>query len=196
MSLYKYINTINNSGKKLFLTKDLHNLFRVNSERTLEDIIRRMIDEKIFTSLERGKYMLAMSQVSDFEIAQFLYSPSYISFETALNYHGILSQFPIEITSATTKSTERKEVLEKSYSYSKISTRLFVGYSKEGDSLIALPEKALFDQLYMIAKGIKTTEYLDEMDYTHINKNILGTYLDLSSVKLAGTIRNLINSYL
>lgn len=196
MSTYKYLNVIHNSGKKLFKTSDLQSLLQISSARTLEDIIKRLVDEQILISLERGKYMLAMSQVSDFEIAQFLYSPSYISFETALNYHGILSQFPLEISSATTKSTERKEVLEKSYSYSKISTRLFVGYSKEGDSLIALPEKALFDQLYMIAKGIKTTEYLDEMDYTHINRNILGTYLDLSSVKLAGTIRNLINSYL
>lgn len=197
MSTYKHLNTINNSGKKIFLTQDLQNLLGIDSKRTLEDLIKRFISEKIFISLERGKYMLASTKVSDFEIAQFLYSPSYISFETALNYHGILSQFPMEITSATTKATEKKEVLEKSYTYSKISMSLFTGYFKEGKSLIAYPEKALFDQLYMIAKGVKTNQYLDEMDYSYIiNKSNLDKYIDLVPENIARNIKDLINTYL
>ncbi|MFW5702849.1 MAG: type IV toxin-antitoxin system AbiEi family antitoxin domain-containing protein, partial [Candidatus Dojkabacteria bacterium] len=58
-------------------------------------------DQKVLIQLEKGKYQIAGRSPSDFAIAQFLYSPSYISFETALNYHGILPQFPHEITSAT-----------------------------------------------------------------------------------------------
>jgi len=196
MSTYKYLNKINSSGKSLFLTKDFHNLLEIDSIRTLEDIIKRLLDEEILVSLEKGKYMLSGSNSTDFEIAQFLYSPSYISFETALNYHGILSQFPLEISSATTKSTVKKEVLEKMYRYSQINKNLFTGYFKEGKALIAEPEKALFDQFYMIAKGIKTKQYLDEMDYSYVNKIKFQVYMELLPEKLTGSVNDLINTYL
>jgi len=196
MSTYKYLNAINDSGKKAFLTKDLQNLLEIDSKRTLEDLIKRFLDEKILISLEKGKYLLGNAEVSDFEIAQFLYSPSYISFETALNYYGILSQFPVEITSVTTKSTQKKEVLEKMYTYSQISTSLFTGYIKEGDALIALPEKALLDQLYMIAKGLKTKQYLDEMDYSAIDKAKFQEYFKLLPDKLSKSIQELADKYL
>ncbi|NCS97544.1 MAG: hypothetical protein GW762_03075 [Candidatus Pacebacteria bacterium] len=196
MSTYKYLNAINDSGKKAFLTKDLQNLLEIDSKRTLEDLIKRFLDEKILISLEKGKYLLGNAEVSDFEIAQFLYSPSYISFETALNYYGILSQFPVEITSVTTKSTQKKEVLEKMYTYSQISTSLFTGYIKEEDALIALPEKALLDQLYMIAKGLKTKQYLDEMDYSAIDKAKFQEYFKLLPDKLSKSIQELADKYL
>lgn len=196
MSTYKYLNAINNSGKKAFLTKDLQNLLEIDSKRTLEDLIRRFLDEKILISLEKGKYLLGNANVSDFEIAQFLYSPSYISFETALNYYGILSQFPVEVTSVTTKSTQKKEVLGKMYTYSQINTSLFTDYIKVGDALIALPEKALLDQLYMITKGLKTNQYLDEMDYSAIDKSKFQEYFKLLPDKLAKSIQELTDKYI
>lgn len=196
MSTYEYLNTINSSGKSLFTTSDLRGLLGIDSSRTLEAITKRLLEEKILISLERGKYLLANSDVTDFEIAQFLYSPSYISFETALNYHGILSQFPVEITSATTKSSEKKFVQEKTYTYSQLSTDLFIGFEKEGNSLIATAEKALIDQMYMIAKGLKTEEYLDEMDYSNISKAQVQQYVELVSEKLQGTLSDILGRYL
>ncbi len=163
--------------KNCFTTSDIKVLLQIEKNRTLEDAVQRLIKSKVLISLERGKYLKGAANVSDFEIAQFLYSPSYISFETALNYHGILSQFPMEITSATTKRRIIKEVLGKVFSYANISTKLFTGYYKEDKFLMALPEKALFDQLYMIARGLKTEQYMDEMDYTRVkNKNLTSTY--------------------
>ena len=196
MSTYKYLNKINESGKKIFFTKDLQNLLEINSKRTLEDLIKRLLDEKILISLEKGKYLLGSANVSDFEIAQFLYSPSYISFETALNYYGILSQFPVEVTSVTTKSTKKKEVLEKMYTYSQISTSLFIGYIKDENALIALPEKALLDQLYMIVKGLKTKQYLDEMDYSVIDKTKFLEYFKLIPDQLAKSIKEIADKYM
>ncbi|MBD3329236.1 hypothetical protein GF357_01965 [Candidatus Dojkabacteria bacterium] len=171
MSTYKYLQQLNSSNKKLFTTADIEQLFEIDVKRTLEDRIKRLLDEKVLTQLERGKYLLTDSDVSDFEIAQFLYNPSYISLETALNFHGILSQFPFEITSVTTKSTEKKEIFDKKFIYAKLNTKLFTGYYKENDALIAYPEKALFDRFYMISKGLKTEQYLDEMDYANIDKS-------------------------
>lgn len=195
MSTYKYLNKITRSGKKLFTSLDIQEVLDIRVKRTLEDIIKRFIDANILIHLEKGKYLLADSTVTDFEIAQFLYSPSYISFETALNYHGILSQFPTETTSATTKTSAQKIVAEKAYSYSKISTKLFTGYYRERDFLIADPEKALFDQLYMISKGLKTEQYLDEMDYTSINKKALNKYIKLIHKGLGNKISEYLEKY-
>jgi len=196
MSSMEYLNKIYNSDKKLFKTTDIQKILGIEIDRTLEDVIKRFIDRKILTQLEKGKYMLSNANVSEFEISQFLYSPSYISFETALNYHGILSQFPMEITSATTLKNVEKEIDKKIYSYSKINTDLYTGYYKEGNSLIAEPEKALFDQFYMIAKGIKRKEYLNEMDYSNINKKKLMKYVDLLQNGLSTSVNDLIKEYL
>ncbi len=196
MTRYKYLNKIIKSNRYLFSSKDIQEVFGIKSKRTLEDVIRKFVDEDILTRLERGKYLLTDANVSDFEIAQFLYSPSYISFETALNYHGILSQFPVEITSATTKFPTQKIIIDKLYSYSKIKINLFTGYYKEKNALIAYPEKALFDQLYMIAKGLKTEEYLDEMDYISIDKNALNEYMVLLPENSKNKISGYIGKYL
>lgn len=196
MSTYKNLNIIINSGKSLFTTAHIKQLLNIESNRTLEDFIKRLIDQDIFTQLEKGKYLLKNTNTTDFEVAQFLYSPSYISFETALNYHGVLSQFPVEISSATTKNTETKEILGKIFSYSKLSTKLFTGYYKEGSTLIAYPEKAIFDQMYMISKGIKTEQYLDEMDYSNISKRKLEEYLKLLPTQSAKIVDNMIHKYL
>jgi len=96
----------------------------------------------------------------------------------------------------TTKSTKKKEVLEKMYTYSQISTSLFIGYIKDENALIALPEKALLDQLYMIVKGLKTKQYLDEMDYSVIDKTKFLEYFKLIPDQLAKSIKEIADKYM
>lgn len=196
MSSYEYLNKIRNSNKTFFTNGDLKILLGIVSDRTLEDLLRRLVSKGIFGQLEKGKYFLSGSNISDFEIAQFVYSPSYISFETALNYYGILSQFPIGITSATTKKTVEKKIQDRLYVYSKLSTKLYIGFYKEGKSLIAYPEKALFDQFYMISKGLKTEQYLDEMDYSNLKKKKVEEYLKILPENLENRVNELICKYL
>ncbi|MBN1373777.1 hypothetical protein JW962_00370 [Candidatus Dojkabacteria bacterium] len=196
MATYKYLNAINNSGKRLFTIFDLEQILGIRSQSTLQSIIKRFVKEGIFVSLERGKYILGGSSVSDFEIAQFLYSPSYVSFETALNYHGILSQFPFEITSVTTKSPTRKKIEDKLYTYSRLSTRLYIGYYEEKGFLIANPEKALFDQLYMISRGLKTESCLGDMDFSIVDKAVLKKYTKLLPPRLVNKVNEFILKYI
>lgn len=196
MTSIEYVNLISQSKRTFLTTKDLGALISTESRRTLEDIVKRLVNGKVLTKLEKGKYLVTNMSVSDFEVAQFLYAPSYISFETALNYHGILSQFPLEITSATTKRRAMKLVNDKAFSYAKINSKLFTGYYKEDGYLMACPEKALFDQLYMISKSIKTEEYLDEMDYSLIDVKEVCKYLELVSDSTKSTVSNLLKKYL
>ena len=122
------------------------------------------------TRLEKNSYILTNPAPTRFAIANFLFTPSYISLETALNYHGILSQFPYEITSVTPKKSTIKQVDSQAFSYAHLQPKLFWGYEKNDGQLIALPEKALLDQLYLTSKGLRVVQ-LDEYDLSRLDKS-------------------------
>lgn len=168
-------NKIINSGFVLFDNKTLKDIFEIEKNVTFFAVLKKIVDNKILIKIERGRYLLNNKDIKTFNIANLLYSPSYISFETALNFHGILSQFPYEITSATAKKSMNKKVNDISYSYSHLKNDLFFGYVKKNNSLIAEPEKALLDQIYLSLKGFKKTN-IDEYDFSIVKKGKLKEY--------------------
>ena len=160
------------SERRLISSKTLKELLNIKNERTFYRITSDFVTNKILVNIEKNKYLVTGKNISSFEIANFLYQPSYISLETALNYWGILSQFPFEITNITSKKNVSKKFDEKVYVYSHISNKYFGMFTKKEGILIALPEKALFDQLYLVSKGIKTANF-DEYDLKKINRKKL-----------------------
>ena len=151
-------------------SKTLKDMFGIKSERTFYRIVNDFIKNKILVSIEKNKYYIAGKNINSLKIANFLYQPSYVSLETALNYWGILSQFPFEITSISLKKSVTKKFDAKIYVYSHILNKYFGMFIKKEGVLIALPEKALFDQIYLTSKGIKTINF-DEYDLKNINFN-------------------------
>jgi len=157
------------SGFKLFRLKTIRDILEVKSEVSLKKVVARLVSSNVLRRLERDKYLLQDAQVSDFELANFLYSPSYVSLETALNFYGILSQFPYEITSVTLKKSIKKEVDGKLFAYMQVKKGLFWGYKKQDGVLIAEPAKALLDQIYLFSKGLRSIN-LDEYDLSGVDK--------------------------
>lgn len=172
------IKKIQDSPHALITTRILRDCSGIKSPSTLHRLANGLVSSGILGKLERGKYFLDDQRISDFVKANIFYSPSYVSFESALNHHGILSQFPHETTSATPKKSKSKIVGDKLYSYTKIKKSLFWGYLKQGNYLIAEPEKALLDQLYLHAKGLKG-ESIDEYDYERLNMSVFWKYAKL-----------------
>lgn len=176
MSFSSAIKRIYQSQIVLFTTKTLKAVIAAKKESTFFKYLNRLVNEGFLTKVVRGKYLLKDAQVSDFELANFIYSPSYISFETALNFWGILPQFPYEITSATVKKTLTKNFQSKVFSYSHLNKSLFWGFIKNENFLIASKEKALLDQVYFYSKGIKTINW-QELNYQPINRSLLKNFL-------------------
>ncbi len=164
------------SGFSFFTLKTIRDILEIKKESTQFAIIGKLIKAGLFVKIEKGKYLLKDRGIPDFALANFIYQPSYISFETALNFYGILSQFPYEICSTTVKKTIRKVFQDKTFAYVHIKRDLFWGYEKRESFLIAFPEKALLDQLYIAAKGYKKIN-LDEYDFRNINAARLKKYL-------------------
>ncbi len=176
-SFAKVTKQIYDSGFRLFTVKTLKDLLEIESDSTFFSILKRLLKNEVLLKIERSKYVLKEAEIHDFAIANFIYSPSDISFETALNYHGILSQFPYEVLSGTSKKTTKKTINGKSFVYIHLKKDLIWGYEKKDGFLIALPEKAFLDQVYLAAKGLKTLS-LDEYDFSLINSKRFNEYLE------------------
>lgn len=164
------------SETSLFTLKTLRDILSLRSQDTLYLYIRKLIRLNVLIKLERGVYALEGHMPNDFCIANTIHRPSYVSFETALNVHGILSQFPYEITSATTGKPIQKNIQDKLYTYSRVQPVLFFGYEKTDGFLMATPEKALLDQAYFSVLGLRQFP-IDEYDLSRINKALLAAYL-------------------
>lgn len=100
------------------------------------------------------------------DIALVLESPSYISFESALYHHGVLSQAPKDILTLAT--TERPCLLRTSLgeiNFRHLSRKVFFGFDEKR---MAYPEKAFLDLIYIRRKmGIQDFSevfYLDTLN--------------------------------
>jgi predicted transcriptional regulator of viral defense system len=109
------------------------------------------------------------------KIANQLYFPSYLSFESALSRYGILSQIPYTQTFATNKKSKKMILWSTEVEFRQIKTDLFFGYELVDEIYLARPEKALLDQLYMVSRGLASLN-LKELDLKNINASIFAQF--------------------
>jgi len=136
----------------LFNANDVRVLFGVSAVAA-SALLHRYKKQGFILQLKQGFYVFPDVLPPDVYIANKLYSPSYLSLEFALSYHGVIPETVYEITSVTIKATRRFETLGKIFSYRKIKKAAYTGYgiSKErGMSFyIADAEKAFVDANYL-----------------------------------------------
>lgn len=183
-SRVRLTNLLHQSPLSIFDLKTLRQTLEIRTESGLFPILKQLVSEQVLVPLTSGLYAKAQPFPDHFEIANYLVTPSYISFESALNYYGILSQFPYIISSATTQKSQTKELAMGSFYYTHISSKLNFGYYKsKGNYLIAYPEKAIIDYIYIHNKNYGYVE-LDEWDFDEVNPKLLVQYLNqLKSLK-------------
>ncbi|MHB0997198.1 MAG: type IV toxin-antitoxin system AbiEi family antitoxin domain-containing protein [Elusimicrobiales bacterium] len=94
-------------------------------------------------------------------------SRTYVSFVSALHLHGVISQIPQEVTLASTAHTREIRTSLGSFSVRRVAPYFFAGfgwYKGGGKFLVAEPEKALVDCLYLSAYGEKRYAHFPELD--------------------------------
>lgn len=166
--------TLKEKNIPLFDTTSFQRLFGISNDNTAHKTLQRLTQQKILTRISPGKYLVTDLQPDKFAIANFIYSPSYISLESALSHYGILSQFPYTITSITTQ--KRKTVhSHATYEYSHLSPQLYWGFETQGSFIIADQEKALIDLLYLSSKGLNNLS-LEELDLSLIDPKKFKAY--------------------
>jgi len=113
--------------------------------------IARMIHSGDLLQLRRGLYA-TRRDLNPFCLAASIYGPSYISFETALSFYGLIPEAVYEITSATLKRPKVFENIFGHFRYHNISRAVYsIGIERIEESgmpfLMASPTKALCDRI-------------------------------------------------
>lgn len=156
----------------IFSPLDFRRIFDV-AGNTASFFINYHLKTGFFVKLRSGLYMLADYPANRYLIANRLYQPSYISFDAALSFYGIIPETVYAITSATTKTTREFKVGDLRFVYHKIKKPAYRGYKSvkylDNTILIAEPEKALADYLYFVALGKRGLHY-ERIDLKKINK--------------------------
>lgn len=127
---------------------DVVKLFPEEKPEAIRTQLYRLLKRGHIFPIKRGLYSFDKSKVDEFELAGKLYSPSYISLETALNFYGVIPDIPIAVTSVTPTTTKNIKTGIGRYYYSKINKKLFFGFSQTPFA-IAEKEKALLDYFYI-----------------------------------------------
>lgn len=119
----------------------------------------RWVKQGKIIRLRQGYYTFpALKAEGDapFYFANKLYDPSYISLESALAFYGMIPEGVIQITSVTARKTKSFHNPFGNFIYRSVKPELMFGYTREISSysnnwsmLLAVPEKALLDFLYL-----------------------------------------------
>lgn len=165
----------------LFTPLEFKRLFDVSNYAS-QWFIKTYTKKGVFIKIRNGLYMLADRPANYYLIANRLYEPSYISFDAALSFYGIIPETIYTITSATSKISREFEADNIRFTYHKIKKEVYCGYKpiKYLDStiLIAEPEKALADYLYFLILKRRNLHY-DRLDLKKIKKPQLLKYVKL-----------------
>jgi predicted transcriptional regulator of viral defense system len=88
-----------------------------------------------------------------FFVSNYIYKPSYISLHSALAFYGIIPEAVTQITAVSSLRTADFQNAFGSFSYQQMKPELIFGYEQkplgERSLLIATPEKAILDLLYL-----------------------------------------------
>lgn len=123
----------------------------------VNDKIMKFVKNNELIRLKKGVYCFSKeyrdTPLDLISISVMLYAPSYVSFEYALSYHGMIPERVEEVTCATTKNNKLFETQIGRFSYKKIPEKAYpLGVEwlydeKFGGRFIASAEKALCDKI-------------------------------------------------
>lgn len=162
-----------NDAKKIDEDFDLRRLTEWQKKGYIKKIIKGFY---IFSDIELTEKIL-------FSIANKIYSPSYISLESALRYYNLIPEGVFEITSVSTKKTSNFDTKIGKFNYRKIKSPIFFGYNIQGEGKkkfkIADIEKVIVDFFYLNTE-ISDKESINSLRF---NKEVFDKQVNLAKLK-------------
>ena len=181
----------------------LYSLF--NDLKQPKDKITDLERKGLIIRIKRDLYVVSKKvhnqEISSELVANHLYGPSYISFETALAFYGLIPEKVYTMRSATFKQAKRFENAVGNFEYIVVPQNYYsIGISQqiinnEYTYMIATPEKALCDTILatpnLRLQSVKAMQiYLEEdlrVDFSgiqNINTEIIKQCLEIGKKKM------------
>lgn len=135
---------------------------------------RRLVewqDKGYLKKLVNKWYLLSEAELTEhlsYRISNCIYHPSYVSLESALAHYHFIPEAVYTVQAVSTKKTASFNTPAGNFAYRTVKPALYFGYSilkADGPpALLAEPEKALLDFLYLNAR-LKSTEDIEAVRF-------------------------------
>lgn len=149
---------IENIPRDIFTDFDLINLIGGSNDKRY-GLVKRACANGGIVRVKKGLYCLPSKyqrhKINLYQLAQYIYGPSYVSMESALSYHGWIPEAVHTLTSACVKKSRNFMTPLGAFSFRRVPTAVF--YSavdritpENGEAFfMATPLKALADYVYI-----------------------------------------------
>lgn len=171
-------------NKLFFTSEDVAGLFNV-TRASAQVFCSRQVKNGAFIRLKKDFYCLDerwpyLERKDFFTISNHLQVPSYISFTTALVYHGVTTQGPQGwYEGAAMKRSIQFTAGGAIFSFLKLKKNFYFGFTKIGSFFIAQKEKAFLDACHLTVYGHYALDWaaldLERLDRTRI-ENLLAPF--------------------
>ncbi len=174
MSILQAIHKI---GRLIFTTREIAGMTGASIASTTQ-VLKRLEKQEIIRKIKQGLWgMTSDRRFSPFLVIPFLEPNhrSYLSFISALHNYGVISQIPQTTTVASTSHSKKIVTSVGVFEIHQISPDFFNGFDwhSEGDYLIAMPEKAFVDCLYLATRKSRRYKYFPELDLSLLGKKLV-----------------------
>jgi len=162
--------TIKKLQKQVFTTHEI-SLASGKSLSTTTQSLNNLVREGVIVKIYRGVWAEEGSgAISPYAVIPYLFPRhrAYVSFITALHLHGIIEQIPQVTTLASTAHAKTIRTNIGAFHVHRIVPSFFDGfgwYKGGGNFLIAEPEKALVDSLYLSAYKKRQFGHFPELHF-------------------------------
>lgn len=199
----KYIDLLSRlkmNDLNIFSLRDIENLFPEENLKTMKNNLGRWTEKKLLYRLRKNLYELiepgVKRNIPDVYIANKLYTPSYISLETALSIYSIIPDIAYNVISISTLPTRKFSNKYGSFYYRSCQKKAFTGYrlmTYEGYKiLMADKEKALVDFTYYSIRQKGPLDFEEErfeMDIVaKLNWDRVSKYAKMFNIKTEDTM--------
>jgi len=162
------VQAVHKIGRLAFTTREIAGLTGTSLASASQGL-GRLEDKGIIRRILQGLWgFVDDPRFSPFLVIPFL-SPThraYLSFISALHSHGVISQIPQVITVASTAHSKLVKTPVGTFEIHQIAPNFFTGFDwhASGNYLIASPEKALADCLYLASRKKRGFAHFPELD--------------------------------
>ncbi len=149
-----------------FFTKEAAKILNVSANHAAL-ILHRLAKQQTIVHLTRGCWAYS-DNIDPLLLPNVLAQPmlAYVSLYSALYYHGMIEQIPTTVFAISNGKTKLVTTPLVTVSIHSINPLLFTGYNLYGKNsvLMATPEKALFDTLYLMPAKSNYFKRLTEVE--------------------------------
>lgn len=142
MKTQDIIDHFSDLGKHVFTLNDV-SIFTSKKRNYLS---RLLVTNPKIKKIERNKYYIKGATI--YEIATNIVEPSYISLAAAFSHYDLTTQTPVKVSVITPRRHKGLVFNNTQIEFRTIRRDRAFGYKKDGNTMMATPEKAILDSLY------------------------------------------------